>query len=147
MMKPKILFIGGSLNQTTICHAVARHLEAEYDCYFTPFYTDGWLERARRWGWLDFSVLGHPRRLKAEAYLHAQGLRIDYGGKQHAYALVVMVSDLLIPAKVWGKKVILIQEGMTDPETCTISSRRCTCPGILRELRLRGCLTYTRISV
>lgn len=116
-MKPKILFIGGSLNQTTICHAVSRHLEAEYDCYFTPFYTEGLLELARRWGWLDFTVIGHPRRLKAEAYLRENGLRMDYGGKQYEYDLVVMVSDLIIPANVRGKKVILIQEGMTDPET------------------------------
>ncbi|GAB4578366.1 MAG: hypothetical protein Fur0022_11010 [Anaerolineales bacterium] len=116
-MKPKILFIGGSLNQTTICHAVARHLDAEYDCYFTPFYTDGLLELARRLGWLDFTVIGHPRRLKTEAYLREHGLRLDYGGKQHNYDLVVMVSDLIIPANVRGKRLILIQEGMTDPET------------------------------
>ncbi|MCB9135934.1 MAG: hypothetical protein H6636_10945 [Anaerolineales bacterium] len=116
-MKPKILFIGGSLNQTTIAHSVARHLEGGYDCYFTPFYTDGVLEVARRWGWLDFTVIGHPRRLMAEAYLREHGLRMDYGGKWHEYDLVVMVSDLIVPANVHRKKVILIQEGMTDPET------------------------------
>lgn len=116
-MKPRVLFIGGSLNQTTICHKVARHLEAEYDCFFSPFYCDGWLEAARQFGWLNFTVIGHPRRLQTEAYLHQHGLAMDYGGKLHDYNLVVMVSDLLIPANVRGKRMILIQEGMTDVET------------------------------
>jgi len=41
MDRKRILFIGGSLNQTTMAHEVARHLEADYDCYFTPCYCTG----------------------------------------------------------------------------------------------------------
>lgn len=115
-MARKILFIGGSLNQTTICHAVARQLQNEYECVFTPFYTDGFLELARRWGWLDFTVAGHPRRRQAEAYLREHGLPMDYGGKAGGYDLIVTVSDLVLPANLRGKPLILIQEGMTDPE-------------------------------
>lgn len=117
MMRRKILFIGGSLNQTKIVHAVARSLMADYDCFFTPYYSDGgllpWL--AQR-GWLDFTVLGGVGRQQSEAYLAAHHLPVDYAGQQHDYDLVVTASDLLIQQNIRHKPIILVQEGMTDPE-------------------------------
>ena len=41
-MKKNLLFICGSLNQTTMMHKIAMHLP-EYHTYFTPFYADGLL--------------------------------------------------------------------------------------------------------
>ncbi len=114
----KILFIGGSLNQTTIAHAVAQHLEADHDCFFTPFYCDaGLLKLAERKGWLDFTVMGGKPRLQTDAYLRDHNLAVDHGGRSHDYDLVVTLSDLVIQQNIRGKKIVLIQEGMTDRET------------------------------
>ncbi|MCA9958459.1 MAG: hypothetical protein KC443_05470 [Anaerolineales bacterium] len=117
MMRKKVLFIGGSLNQTKMAHAVAKHLQAEHDCYFTPYYSDHpLLHRAAQKGWLDFTVMGGAGRRQTEAYLAGHNLPLDYGGRQHAYDLVVTGSDLIIQRNIRQKPIILIQEGMTDPE-------------------------------
>ncbi|HMQ55613.1 MAG TPA: hypothetical protein PKE64_08935 [Anaerolineae bacterium] len=113
----KILFIGGSLNQTRMVHAVAQHLRTGYDCYFTPYYCDGLFEWAARRGWLNFTVIGGNARLQTEAYLRQHNLPIDYGGRQHNYDMVVTTSDLIIQQNIRNKKIILIQEGMTDRES------------------------------
>lgn len=113
----KILFIGGSLNQTRMVHAVAQQLEADYDCYFTPYYCDGLFELAARRGWLDFTVIGGKARLQTESYLRRHNLKVDYGGRQFNYDLVVTTSDLIIQQNIRKKKIILIQEGMTDRES------------------------------
>ncbi|MBK9053244.1 MAG: hypothetical protein IPL78_20775 [Chloroflexi bacterium] len=115
-MKAKILFIGGSLNQTSQMHAIARHLEAEYDCYFSPMYADGLLRRLAEAGYLDFTIMGGRFRQQTEAYLNEHNLRVDYRGEGHDYALVLMGTDLIVPRNVRGRKFILVQEGMTDPE-------------------------------
>jgi hypothetical protein len=115
--KPKVLFIGGSVNQTSICHEIARHLEANCNCFFTPYYTDHPLAKklmdARL---LDFTTLGGKFRRQTEDYLKKNRLPVDYGGRLHDYDLVVTTSDLLIQDNIRGKKIILVQEGMTDPE-------------------------------
>lgn len=56
-MTKKILFICGSLNQTTIMHKIYVHLK-DYDCYFTPYYADGFLKRFSEAGFWDFTILG-----------------------------------------------------------------------------------------
>lgn len=116
MERKKVLLIGGSLNQTKMVHAVGQHLEKQYACYYTPMFCDGFLEIARRLGWLEFTVIGDRIRQRSEAYLRQHGLPVDYGGRQHDYDLIVTTSDLIIQRRLHGKPVILIQEGMTDPE-------------------------------
>lgn len=98
-------------------HAVARHLDHDYDCFFTPYYCDGWFELAARAGLLDFTVIGGNFRVQTEAYLRQHNLKVDYAGQQHDYDLVVTTSNLLIQENIRNKKIILIQEGMTDQET------------------------------
>lgn len=115
-MDDKILFIGGSLNQTSMLHAVAKYLGDDYDCYFTPYYADGLIGLVSKAGWLDFTVIGGQFREKTEAYLEENGLKVDYAGREHDYALVVTASDLLIQHNIRCKRIVLIQEGMTDPE-------------------------------
>jgi hypothetical protein len=116
MVRKKILFIGGSLNQTTIAHTIAKHLENDYDCYFTPYYCDGLLDLLRKAGWLNWTTMGGRFRLQTDTYFRENNLRVDYGGKKHDYDLFVTLSDLIVQKNLRGKKVILIQEGMTDPE-------------------------------
>ncbi len=116
--RPSVLFICGSLNQTTQAHQIAQCLP-EVRAVFTPYYVDGVLEVFRRLGWLDFTNIGDPWRRKCEAYLREHNLPIDYGGQRDDYALVFTLQDAVVPANTRGKRMILVQEGMTDPENLT----------------------------
>jgi hypothetical protein len=69
-----------------------------------------------RKGWLDFTVLGGNFRRQTEQYLADNNLPIDWRGQQREYDLYVTGSDLLVQKNIRNKKVILVQEGMTDPE-------------------------------
>jgi hypothetical protein len=88
----------------------------EVEARFTPYYCDGGLEWLRRAGWIDFTILGRPWRADCVAYLESHGLTMDYAGAAGPYDLVVTCSDLVVPRNVRGTKLVLVQEGMTDPE-------------------------------
>jgi hypothetical protein len=114
-MRKKILFICGSVNQTSMLHRISEHL-GDHDHYFTPFYVEGVLELLRRLRLLEFTGVGHKLAGRCHDYLRRNGLAVDYGGAAHDYDLVVTCSDLFIHSNIRGKKTILVQEGMTDPE-------------------------------
>jgi len=117
-MAPKaVLFIGGSLNQTTMMHEISRHLDDRYECVFTPYYSDGMKAVLNKYGYLDFTVMGGKFKQDTMNYLERQGLKIDEGGKRQHYALVVTGCDLLIQKNILDKSIILVQEGMTDEES------------------------------
>ncbi len=111
----KILLICGSLNQTTQMYQIARHL-TDFDCYFTPYYGDGFVKALTRNGLLDFTILGGPFRQTTERYLQEHSCPINYEGRTNNYDLVLTCSDLIIQKNVRKKKIVLVQEGMTDPE-------------------------------
>ena len=115
MARQRVLFIGGSMNQTTIVHQVAAHL-SDHDLWFTPFYGDGLVGAMAEAGMLEFSIMGDRARRRAATYLRDKGCRIDDGGKDRVYDLVVLCSDLFMPRNIRGRKIVLIQEGMVDPE-------------------------------
>ncbi len=110
-----ILLICGSLNQTSMMHQISNYLQ-EYSCYFTPFYADGIIDYLAEKGVLDFSILGGSFRANTENYLIENNLKIDYKGNQREYDLVITCSDLIVPKNISKKKLILVQEGMTDPK-------------------------------
>ncbi|MCE1165229.1 MAG: hypothetical protein LWX07_07490 [Bacteroidetes bacterium] len=112
----KILFICGSMNQTTMMHGISAHLGEGYDCYFTPYYTDGFKGILVNAGLLDFTILGGKFRRNTTEYLFRNNLKVDYKGTLNEYDLVVTCTDLIIQKNIKRKKIILIQEGMTDPE-------------------------------
>ncbi len=112
----KILFICGSLNQTKMMHQISQYLSENHDCYFTPYYSDGFVGVLANMNLLDFTVLGGKFKRNTIDYLVSNSLKIDYKGKQNNYALVITCSDLIIPRNIKNKKIILVQEGMTDPE-------------------------------
>lgn len=117
-MKYKILFICGSLNQTTMMHQIAQHF-GDCICYFTPYYTDGIIDWAARKRMLNFTILAGKFRAQTESYLIQHNLTIDYKGKSHHYDLVFTCQDLIIPGNIRHKKLVLVQEGMTEPENFT----------------------------
>jgi hypothetical protein len=120
--KPKALFICGSINQTKQMHAVARELE-EFDAWYTPFFVHGFLDQARRAHLLDTTIAGYPWVAKCSAYLDEHGLRLDYQGErfEREYELIVTCQDVYVSPRVRrlalsGVPLVLVQEGMTDPE-------------------------------
>jgi hypothetical protein len=115
MNNRRILFICGSLNQTTMMHKISRHFPTE-QCYFTPYYSDGFLKLMARTRILDFSILGGQFKERTFSYLSKHNLKIDFEGTDNEYDLVYTCSDLIVPKNIRNKKVILVQEGMTDPE-------------------------------
>lgn len=115
MDKKKILFIGGSLNQTTMMHKISRYFE-DAEIRFTPFYGTGYIDLMARAGMLDFSVLGGQFMRNTLAYLRDNNLPMDSKGKENDYDLVFTCADLVVPSNIRDKRVVLVQEGMTDPE-------------------------------
>jgi hypothetical protein len=114
--KPRVLFVCGSLNQTTQLHAIADELP-ECSAFFTPFYTLGVRDLARHAGFLENTILGNKLRARCLAYLTRARLPIDLHGQRGPYELVVLCTDLLIPSNVREQPLLVVQEGMTDPET------------------------------
>ena len=114
--RKKIIFICGSVNQTTMLHAISSYLK-DYDSFFTPYYTNGILKLPLKLGLLNFSVLGGKLKKLTESYIKEHDLKMDYEGKKNNYDLVVTCSDLMVQKNIKNKKVVLVQEGMTDPET------------------------------
>lgn len=113
----KILFIGGTLNQTLMMHEVARHL-GEHELYFSYFYMDsGILKTLADIGIMHASIVGKGKFYNdSMAYFQAQGLRVDPEGQRGDYDLVVTCTDLILPTNIRGKKIVVVQEGMMDPK-------------------------------
>jgi len=112
----RIRYICGSLSQTTQMHQVARQLP-EHDAFYTPYYDDGTLEWLRRARMLEFTVLGFKLRERCLAYLEKHALPLDLHGRQSPYDLVLTCSDLIVPHNIRQQRVVLVQEGILDPDS------------------------------
>ena len=113
--KPTVLFICGSLNQTKMMHKVAAQMP-EVNAYFTPYYADGLVHMLARAGILKASILGGRHRRETMRYFKEHQLPLDIRGKRHDYDLVITCSDLIIQQNIRGKRLVLVQEGITEPE-------------------------------
>jgi hypothetical protein len=96
-------------------HQISLHLP-HYDCYFSPFYSNGFLGYLSERGILDFTILGGQFRRKTLEYFKYHKLKLDYKGESNSYNLVFTCSDLIVPKNLGKAPLILVQEGMTDPE-------------------------------
>ncbi len=114
-MSIQALFICGSLNQTQIMHQISNHL-SDWDCRFTPFYVDGWLESFGSNQLLNHTILGGNHRRSSVKYLIDHNLPIDEKGKTGNYDIVITGTDLVIQENIRGQRLVLVQEGMTEPE-------------------------------
>lgn len=120
MAKKKILFICGSLNQTTIMHQISQNLSNDYDCWFTPYYADDFVKLYAKLGLINYTIVGNGSfRRQTLAYFNTHNLRVDNRGEKfnNEYQLVFTCSDLIVPKNIRNKKILLVQEGMTDPES------------------------------
>jgi hypothetical protein len=115
-MRRRILFICGSMNQTTQMHQISGHLP-EYEHTFSPYYCDGPVEILRRRGLIEYTIAGNKLAGRCRSYLQRHGLPIDFQGKKGPYDLVLTGSDLFLPKNIRASTIVLVQEGMTDPES------------------------------
>ncbi|MGA7144458.1 MAG: hypothetical protein WBY47_08115 [Desulfobacterales bacterium] len=54
---------------------------------------------------------------RCRTYLQNHGLRIDYQGRKRPYDLVVTCSDVYIQKNIRDNRIVLVQEGIIDPES------------------------------
>jgi len=112
---PKIFFICGSLNQTTQMHQIAQQLP---DCAasFSPYYGDALLTHLRALGLVEPTIGGNKLRQRCLDYLQSQKLDVDVDGVRGGYDLVVTCSDVIVPKNVRRLPLVLVQEGILDPD-------------------------------
>jgi hypothetical protein len=103
------------MNQTTQMHKIAAHL-TQYQQAFTPYYCDGIDELYRKMGLMEFTIIGHKLASRCRRYLEEQGLAIDYQGRSGPYDLIVTCSDVYLQKNIRKSRIVLVQEGVTDPE-------------------------------
>jgi hypothetical protein len=115
-MTPRVLFICGTYNQTNQMLKIAAALP-ECEHWFSPHYADGVMGVLQRIGLLDFTTPGKPWVRRTTKMLQEQKVKIDYRGRKGPYDLVVLPTDLIVPKIVYTTPTVLVQEGMTDPET------------------------------
>jgi len=114
MLKKKILYICGSMNQTTQMHKISLEL-SEHEAYFTPFFATGFLEFLNSLKLVEYTILGETYKQNTLKYLRENNLNIDFRGKNDDYDLVITSQDITVPSNIKKFKTILVQEGMTDP--------------------------------
>ena len=117
-MQPKILFITGSINQTTQMQQIAAEL-SDYDCWFSQIFVDfpliQWIIDNTEF--LSKTVLSGQFKENSEKYCREQGMKMDYKAKLNRYDLVVYCSDMIIPDRMLQTKTLWVQEGMIDEYT------------------------------
>jgi hypothetical protein len=97
-------------------HKIALQMDG-YKSFFTPYYADGVENFAACRGWLDFTVLGGRHVCDTRDYLAKNFLAVDQRGTRREYDLVVTCSDLIVQRNIRNKRLVLVQEGITEPET------------------------------
>jgi hypothetical protein len=115
MTRPRVLFICGSINQTTQMHQIARQM-VEWDCFFTTYYDDGYPDVLKRLRLTEATPMGYKLSARTLAYLQQNELPLDQAGLRGPYDLTVTCSDLCVPGNIRSAPIVLVQEGMTDPE-------------------------------
>jgi hypothetical protein len=134
-MRRKILFITGSINQTSQMHQISTHLGNDYDCWFSQLFPDSAFLKAvvKNTPFADGTVLAGQFKSRSENYMQQNSLNIDFGGEKHRYDLVVNCTDMVVAPKFRKTKTIWVQEGMID--------RRTLLSGLINALKLPSYLS------
>ena len=88
----------------------------ECDCFFTTYYDDGYPDVLKRMRLTEATPMGYKLSARTSAYLEQHKLPLDQAGLRGPYDLTVTCSDLCVPGNIRKAPVVLVQEGMTDPE-------------------------------
>jgi hypothetical protein len=98
----------------------------DHDAWFTPYYGDWIVDRMRRLGLIEMTIGGNKRRGWCLDWLASRGLKVDLDGKRGGYDLVVTCTDLVVPKNVQKYPVLVVQEGILDPESWISRTCRAT---------------------
>ncbi len=111
---PRVLFVGGSPNQTGQMLQLARALP-EVEAWFTPYYSDS-IEHLvlTKGGATEPAINGYKRRGLCADTLNALGLRIDLGAERNDYDLWVCPNDAVVPRNLRKTPMVLVQEGIME---------------------------------
>jgi hypothetical protein len=117
-MRKRILFITGSINQTSQMHQISKYLD-DYDCWFSQLFPDNPFLKIiiKHTPLAKGTVLTGQFKERSENYLIQHGLQVDYGGDRYNYDLVVNCTDMIVAEKFRKTKTIWVQEGMIDKRT------------------------------
>src|SRR6202012_5055514 len=117
-MRKKILFITGSINQTSQMHQIS-HFLPDYDCWFSQVFSETRISKflEKYTNIIEGTVMSEQCRENSEKYLRERGMQIDYKAARNKYNLVVFCSDMVVPANIRQPKTIWVQEGMIDKLT------------------------------
>ncbi len=113
--RKEILFIGADVLQTSQLHEMARLLP-EYEHYYSPYYGDAFITFVRDLGIIDYTSAGKKRVRNCLEYLRCHGLRTDPFARRGGYDLVISCSDVVVPKNIRRYKIVVVQEGILDPE-------------------------------
>lgn len=114
--KPRIVFLPGTVSHLTMMREVALQAAPWAECAYAPFFADGLMGRLvgnaeRPKGWLPWTHASNALKTIREWGLPEDlGIRGDYD-------LAVVATDLVLPRTLRRMPLLLLQEGMTDPET------------------------------
>jgi hypothetical protein len=114
--KKKVLFVGGSMNQTTQMFQIYEQMKGEVDAWFSPFWGTEIVAVLFKLGLLDWTIAGGEWRRSTLEFCRDHGLQVDDHGKNLPYDLVVKCQDIVRQSNLDDQRVVLVQEGMTDPE-------------------------------
>jgi len=110
----RVLFICGSLNQTTQLHAVAKAMR-DIEACFTPFYSSAAVTAMRRLRLIENTIGGNKLRERCLTYLNRHALTVDLDGARADYDLVVGCTDVALPCNIGDTPIVIVQEGILDP--------------------------------
>jgi hypothetical protein len=96
-------------------HQIARQM-TECDGFFTTYYDDGYPDVLKRMHLTEATPMGYKLSARTLAYLQKHNLPMDQAGLNGPYDLTLTCSDLCVPGNIRKGPVVLVQEGMTDPE-------------------------------
>ncbi len=111
---PRVLFVGGSPNQTGQMLQIARALP-EVEAWFSPYYSD-WPHHyvLVRVGMCEPAINGYKRRGICVDEINRLGLRIDLAAERNDYDLWVCPNDAALPYNLGRTPMVLVQEGIME---------------------------------
>jgi hypothetical protein len=141
LRKQKVLFVTGSMNQTSQMHQVAAGLP-EFDCWFSQIFSDNKLINfiIKYTSFANGTALTGQFRENSERYFKEHGLQVDYGAHLNQYDLVIYCTDILIPKRMRKNYIVWVQEGMIDKYTLKsrIAKKLGLPPFIIGDTSLNG---------
>jgi hypothetical protein len=75
----------------------------------------------RELGLLENTIGGNKLRQRCLDYLRGAGLEVDVDGVRGGYDLVVNCTDVTLPENLMGLPLLVVQEGITDPDNLFFS--------------------------